>query len=122
MKSLASTALTPTPARNEPAASVPVLLREPKMAFSSSRVSARTLKSVRVSILFSALSRLSKRMVSLPAPPLRVSLPRPPLRRSLPLPPSRRLAPLLPLRVSSKRLPTRFSMLTRVSLPEPPVA
>jgi hypothetical protein len=84
MKSLASTALTPAAERNDPAARVPVLLSDVKMAFSSSMLSAATSKSLIVSRLLSALSRVSKRMLSLPAPPVRVSLPAPPSSVSLP--------------------------------------
>ena len=122
MKSSASAALTPAPAWNEPAASVPVLVSDAKIAFSSSMVSATTLKSVIVSRLVSALSSVSKRIVSLPAPPLRVSLPSPPLSVSLPLPPASSLAASLPVRLSLKLLPARFSTFFSVSMPEPPVA
>jgi len=49
-------------------------------------------------------------------------LPSPPVSTSAPVPPSSELLPTLPVSVSAPEPPIRFSMLTSVSLPAPPVA
>ena len=59
--------------------------------------------------------------VSVPTPPSITSDPAVPKKVSFPEPPLKKLLVKLPVIVSENILPIRFSMLIKVSLPEPPL-